>query len=229
MPPLRPPKPPAAPPNPAARQREAARMMMRLDAHWKKAQELAEAARGRVSIGGLTRYRHFTRRIRDFFSLAATVEERLDALPPELADQMLLALDRLHARMVILFVETSAAFFSVFARAKYLPLGTYEICGLELRGLMAIRAFLDDPRYDGERGQALRAETDRIAGLMRGTMERMPPLPDFGDQPSIGPRGAVNKPVKAPPRPTAPARPASAAGEAGVPGARTLSPDDFRD
>lgn len=224
MPPLRPPRPPAAPPNPAVLQREAARMMLRLDDLWKKSQTLAETARSRVSIGGLTRYRRFTRKVRDFFSLAATVEERLDALPPDLADQMLLALDRMHARMVLLFVETSAAFFSVFARARYLPLGTYEICGLELRGLMAIRAFLDDPRYDGERGQALRDETDRIAQLMRATMERMPPLPDFGDQPSVGPRGAVNKPLKA-------ARPAAAPAPSGdsVPGVRQLSPDDFRE
>lgn len=224
MPPLRPPRPPAAPPSPIALQREAARMMLRLDALWKKSQELAEASKNRVSIGGLTRYRRFTRKVRDFFSLATTVEERLDGLPPDLGDQMLLALDRLHARMVLLFVETSGAFFTVFARARYLPLGTYEICGLELRGLMAIRAFLDDPRYDGERGQALRAEADRIAQLMRATMERMPPLPDFGDQPSVGPRGAVNKPLKQPARPAPP--PAAADP---VPGVRQLSPDDFRE
>ncbi|WP_181449439.1 hypothetical protein [Azospirillum thermophilum] len=139
--------------------------------------------------------------MRDFFALAAVAQERIDAAPEELEDlvgPMTTALDRLHARMVVLFVESSAAFFTVFARVKALPIGTHEICGVELRGVKEIRKFLDDPLYEGERGQALRAEADRIAGLIRVVMERIPPLPDFGDSPSIGPKGLVNQPLKEP-------------------------------
>lgn len=238
MPPPRPSRPPPGPagPSPAARQREAARLLLRLDGMVKKAAELATAAREQVGVGGLTRYRRFSKRVRDFFALAAVVEERLDGMPEELGGaQMALALDRMHARMVILFVEGSAAFFSAYAKVRHLPIGTHEMCGVELRGLLAIRGFLDDPRYDGERGQALRADADRIAGLMRGVMARVPPLPDFGDLPSVGPKGGTNKPVK-PPRRTAEA-PAPAARPQAQPAAkpeappelRQLSLDDFKD
>lgn len=187
----------------AQRQREVAKLLMQLDAMLKKAGELGTAARERVSVGGMGRYRKFTRKVRDFFALAAVTQERLDAAPSELEEligPMTTALERLHARMVVLFVEESAAFFATFVRVKALPIGTHEVCGVELRGLIEIRKFLDDPLYDGERGQHLRAQTDRIAQLIRMVMERIPPLPDFGDSPSIGPRGGVNKPVRAPAR-----------------------------
>ncbi|WP_448205267.1 hypothetical protein [Azospirillum sp. sgz302134] len=199
-----------APPAPmisaAQRQREVAKLLMRLDAMLKSSGDLAAAARERVSVGGMGRYRKFTKKVRDFFALAAVTQERLDAAPSEMEEligPMTTALERLHARMVILFVEESAGFFGTFARVKALPIGTHEIVGVELRALLEIRKFLDDPLYDGERGQTLRAQTDRIAGLMRVVMDRCPPLPDFGDEPSIGPRGAVNKPIR-PPRRTAP-------------------------
>ncbi len=187
----------------AQRQREVAKLLMQLDAMLKKAGELGAAARERVSVGGMGRYRKFTRKVRDFFALAAVTQERLDAAPSdmeELIGPMTTALERLHARMVVLFVEESAAFFATFVRVKALPIGTHEVCGVELRGLIEIRKFLDDPLYDGERGQHLRTQTDRIAQLIRMVMERIPPLPDFGDSPSIGPRGGVNKPVRAPAR-----------------------------
>ncbi len=183
-------------------------MLMRLDEHLKKAAELAATAREQVSVGGLNRYRRFTKKVRDFFALAALVEERLDLLPEELGvTQMVTALDRMHARMVLLFVESSAAFFAAFAKVQELPIGTHEMCGLELRGLLAIRQFLDDSRYDGERGRALRAYADRIADQMRRVMDRAPPLPDFGDLPSVTAKGGYSKPIKAPKRPLPP-RPA---------------------
>lgn len=214
----RPPPPrrqaPAAPVVSAAqRQREVAKLLMQLDATLKKAGVLATAARERVSVGGMGRYRKFTRKVRDFFALAAVTQERLDAAPQEMEEligPMTTALERLHARMVILFVEESVAFFGTFARVRALPIGTHEIVGVELRALMEIRKFLDDPLYDGERGQSLRTQADRIAGLMRAVMDRCPPLPDFGDEPSIGPKGTVNKPIRPPRRaaPQPPPRPA---------------------
>jgi len=199
--------PPAPVVSAAQRQREVAKLLMRLDAMLKTSAEQAAAARERVSVGGMGRYRKFTRKVRDFFALAAVTQERLDAAPTEMEEligPMTTALERLHARMVILFVEESAGFFGTFARVKALPIGTHEMVGVELRALLEIRKFLDDPLYDGERGQALRTQTDRIAGLMRAVMDRCPPLPDFGDEPSIGPRGTVNKPIRPPRRAAAP-------------------------
>ncbi len=196
---------PAAPVVSAAqRQREVAKLLVQLDGMLKRAGELAAVARERVSVGGLGRYRRFTRKVRDFFALAAVTQERLDAAPSEMEEligPMTTALERLHARMVVLFVEESAAFFATFARVKALPVGTHEVCGVELRALREIAKFLDDPLYEGERGQALRAKAERIAGLIRSVMARIPPLPDFGDSPSVGPRGAVNKPVRPPRHP----------------------------
>ncbi|WP_035669429.1 hypothetical protein, partial [Azospirillum brasilense] len=193
--------PPAPMVSAAQRQREVARMLMRLDDMLKTCADLAAAARERVSVGGMGRYRKFSRKVRDFFSLAAVTQERLDAAPSEMEEligPMTTALERLHARMVILFVEESLGFFNTFARVKALPIGTHETVGVEFRALMEIRKFLDDPLYDGERGQGLRKQTDRVAVLMRAVMDRCPPLPDFGDEPSIGPRGTVNKPLRPP-------------------------------
>ncbi len=212
-------------------------MLMRLDEYLKKASELSASAREGVSVGGLNRYRRFTKKVRDFFALAALVEERLDLLPEELgASQMATALDRMHARMVLLFVEGSAGFFGAFAKVQELPIGTHEMCGLELRGLLAIRQFLDDPRYDGERGRLLRAHADRIADQMRRVMDRAPPLPDFGDLPSIGPKGGYSKPIKparrpAPPNPAPPPLPAAREETRPTqpPEVRELSLDDFKD
>ncbi|MGQ9368748.1 hypothetical protein [Azospirillum sp. ST 5-10] len=231
-------RPAAAPPGPAARQREVAAILLRLDEMLGKAGELAALARDRVGVGGLTRYRRFTRKVRDFFALAALADEKLDAVPPELAGPLATALDRMHTRMVVLFVEESAGFFASFARVEHLPVGTHEMCGLELRGLLAIRGFLDDPRYEAERGLALRAKADRVAELMRAVMARLPPLPDFGDLPSVGPRGTVNKPIKTargaargavrgPPPPQAAAPPPPAAAPPAPPEVRQLSLDDF--
>ncbi len=197
-------------------------MLIRLDEMLRTAGDLAAAARDRVSVGGLTRYRRFTRKVRDFFALAALADEKLEALPPDLAAPLATALDRLHARMVLVFVEESAAFFAIFVRVKHLPIGTHEMCGLELRGLLAIRGFLDDPRYEGERGLALRGKADRIAELMRAVMARIPPLPDFGDLPSVGPKGSVNKPIKA--ARGRPAAPPPAAGPAARPAPPPAAP-----
>lgn len=210
---------------------------MRLDEYLKKASELSASAREGVSVGGLNRYRRFTKKVRDFFALAALVEERLDLLPEELgASQMGTALDRMHARMVLLFVEGSAGFFGAFAKVQELPIGTHEMCGLELRGLLAIRQFLEDPRYDGERGRVLRGHADRIAEQMRRVMDRAPPLPDFGDLPSIGPKGGYSKPIKparrpAPPKAAPPPLPAAReeTRPAQPPEVRELSMDDFED
>ena len=236
--PLRPPTS-APPPSPAMRQREAAKLLMRLDETLKKAAELAAIARERVGVGGLNRYRHFTKKVRDFFALAALVEERLDLLPEDMGTtQMVTALDRMHARMVLLFVEGSAGFFAAYAKVQELPIGTHEMCGLELRGLLTIRQFLDDPRYDGERGRALRTQADRIAVQMRRVMDRVPPLPDFGDLPSIGPKGGYSKPIKAAKRP--PPKPVAAPPPPPLPAleeprpeqsseVRELSLDDFMD
>jgi hypothetical protein len=232
----------AAPPtakSPAQRQREIATLLMRLDAMLKQSNEQATAARERVSIGGLTRYRRFSRRVRDFFALAAVAQERLDAAPEEmedLIDAMTTALERLHTRMVVVFVEGTAAFFAAYARVKALPIGAHEMCGVELRGVIEIRKFLDDPLYDGERGVALRAQADRIIGLIRIVMDRIPPLPDFGDAPSIGPKGTVNSPLKGPgagvPRPAGrpqslPPTPREAPPP--PPEVRSLSLDQFED
>ncbi len=181
-----------------------------MDEYLKKAAELSTRARERVRIGGLNRYRRFTRKIRDFFAQAALLEERLNLFPEELGvPRIAIALDRMHTRMVLLFVEGSAAFFTSFAGLTEFPIGTHEMCGLELRGLLAIRQFLDDPRYDGERGQALRVRIDFIASQMRSVLARVPPLPDFGDQPSITADGIYSKPIKLPKRPTT-AKPAAA-------------------
>lgn len=225
----------SAPP-PAVVQKAAARMLVRLDEMLRRTADLGANARERVGVGGLNRYRRFTKKVRDFFALASVVEEKLAPLDPGLAAPLLTALDRLHARMVLLFIEESAGFFASFMKVQELPIGTHEICGVELRGLVAIRGFLDDPRYDGERGQALRAKADRIADMMRAVMARIPPLPDFGDLPSVGPKGAINKPVKPPrrppPRPQAaapPPPPAAAPEPPPVPEVRQLTLDDFKD
>lgn len=202
-----PPPPPRPPQSPAQRQREVAKLLLRLDEMVKSASELSVRARERVSTGGLGRYRRFTKRVRDFFALASVTEEKIYASPELAESTMATALDRMHARMVVVFVEGSAAFFDLYSRVKALPLGTYEICGVELRGVLEIRKFLDDPRYEGERGRALQAEADRIVRLVRDVMERATPLPDFGDQPSIGPKGQVKRAIKAPPRPPAAAPP----------------------
>ena len=236
------PSPPPSAKSPAQRQREIATLLMRLDAMLKQSGELAVAARERVSVGGLTRYRRFSRRVRDFFALAAVAQERLDAAPEEMEDlivPMTTALERLHTRMVVLFVEGSAGFFGGFARVKALPIGTHEMCGVELRGVLEIRKFLDDPMYEGERGLALRAEADRITGLIRVVMDRIPPLLDFGDAPSIGPKGAMNSPLKGlgagVPRPAArPGRPSGPPqgplpAPKPPPEVRSLSLDQFED
>lgn len=230
----------ASPPvakTPAQRQREIATLLMRLDAMLKQANEQAVNARERVSIGGLTRYRRFSRRVRDFFALAAVAQERLDAAPEEmedLIDAMTTALERLHTRMVVLFVEGTAAFFAAYARVKALPIGTHEMCGVELRSVVEIRKFLDDPLYDGERGTALRAQTDRIIGLIRIIMDRVPPLPDFGEEPSIGPKGTLNSPLKGPgaglpPRPPGRAQAMPPPTPQPPPEVRSLSLDQFED
>jgi hypothetical protein len=233
-PPPRRPAPAAPQPSLIQRQREIAKLLMRLDGMLKKAGELAAIAQDRVSVGGLSRYRAFTRKVRDFFALAAVTQERLDTGPAEMAEMaatMTTALERMHARMVVLFVESSGVFFTSFARVKALPIGTHEICGLELRGVIEIRKFLDDPLYDGERGQRLRDETDRIAGLIRVVMNRIPPLPDFGDEPSVGPRGGVNRPLRTPrrtvDRPTP--NPAGPAPQRAVPAPRPAPPALPRD
>lgn len=178
---------------------------MRMDEILKAAGDAAITAKQRVAVGGLGRYRKFTRKVRDFFALAAITQERLDLASAEmdaaLASQMHTAQERLHARMVVMFVEESELFFATFVRVRALPIGSFEICGVELRGLQEIRRFLDNPLYDGEHGQALRQRADRVAQLMRKTMQRMPPLPDYGDLPSIGPRGTRNKPIRPPRRP----------------------------
>lgn len=212
MPPAPPPRqplrqPPRQPLSPAQRQREAAKLLLRLDEMVKQASELAVRSRERVSTGGLGRYRRFTKRVRDFFALASVTEEKIYASPELAESTMATALDRMHARMVVLFVEGSAAFFDLYSRVKHLPLGTHEICGVELRGVLEIRKFLDDPRYEGERGRALQLQADRIVRLVQGIMDRSMPLPDFGDQPSIGPKGQAKRAIKAPPRQAAPPPP----------------------
>lgn len=191
---------PPPPQSAAQRQRELARMLVRMDEMLKSTGELAVKARARVAVGGLNRYRRFAKRVRDFFALAAVAEEKLYNMP-ELADSpMALALDRMHARMLVLFVEGSWGFFDLYRRVPELPLGANEICGVELRGLYEIRKFLDDERYDGERGQALRRQAERVTDFMHEVMERVAPLEDFGDLPSISPKGVRRQPIKTPPK-----------------------------
>lgn len=185
---------------PAQRQREAARLLVRLDDMLKAARKLSDRACDDVAVGGLNRYRRFAKKVRDFFALAAVTEEKLYASPELAASAMMTALDHLHARMLVLFVEASSSFFKLYIRVQELPIGANEICGLELRGLMAISEFLDDPRYEGDAGQMLRAEAEGIADMMRFVMDRSPPLPDFGDLPSVGPKGDLRRPVKNPQR-----------------------------
>lgn len=191
---------PKPPQSPAQRQRELARLLVRMDEMLKITAELAVRARARVSVGGLNRYRRFAKRVRDFFALASVAEEKLYSMPELAESPMATALDRLHARMVVIFVEGSAAFFALYRRVPELPLGAHEICGVELRGLNEIRKFLDDERYDGERGQALRRQADLVMDLMHDVMERVPPLEDFGDLPSISPKGVSRQPIKTPPK-----------------------------
>ena len=198
---------PPPPQSAAQRQRELARMLVRMDEMLKSTGDLAVKARARVAVGGLNRYRRFAKRVRDFFALAAVAEEKLYNMP-ELADSpMALALDRMHARMLVLFVEGSWGFFDLYRRAPELPLGANEICGVELRGLLEIRKFLDDERYDGERGQALRRQAERVADFMHEVMDRVAPLEDFGDLPSISPKGVRRQPIKAQPKRRAPEPP----------------------
>lgn len=191
---------PSPPQTAVQRQRDLARMLVRMDEMLKSIGDLAARARARVSVGGLNRYRRFAKRVRDFFALAAVAEEKLYNMP-ELADSpMATALDRMHARMVVLFVEGSWGFFDLYRRVPELPLGAHEICGVELRGLHEIRKFLNDERYDGERGQALRRQAERVTDLMHEIMERVPPLEDFGDLPSISAKGVSRQPIKTPPK-----------------------------
>lgn len=230
---------PKPPQSAAQRQRELARMLVRMDEMLKSTGEIAVRARARVSVGGLNRYRRFAKRVRDFFALAGVAEEKLYYMP-ELADSpMATALDRMHARMVVLFVEGSWSFFDLYRRVPEMPLGAHEICGVELRGLYEIRKFLDDERYDGERGQALRRQAERVTDLMHEIMERVPPLEDFGDLPSISPKGVSRQPIKTqskrqapPPPPVAEPEPepefAPAAWSAAAPAASwtIMTPDD---
>jgi hypothetical protein len=198
---------PKPPQSAAQRQRELARMLVRMDEMLKSTGEIAVRARARVSVGGLNRYRRFAKRVRDFFALAGVAEEKLYYMP-ELADSpMATALDRMHARMVVLFVEGSWSFFDLYRRVPEMPLGAHEICGVELRGLYEIRKFLDDERYDGERGLALRRQAERVTDLMHEIMERVPPLEDFGDLPSISPKGVSRQPIKTQPKRQAPPPP----------------------
>lgn len=197
----------AAPPTTAQLQREAARLLVRLDDMLRSTRDLGARTCEDVSVGGLNRYRRFAKKVRDFFALAAVTEEKLYASPELAASAMMTALDHLHARMLVQFVETSAAFFKLYIRVRELPVGGNEICSLELRGLMAISEFLDDPRYEGERGLALREEAERIAGMMRFVIERVPPLEDFGTLPSVGPKGQWHRPLKTPPQPRRAAAP----------------------
>lgn len=191
---------PPPPQSAAQRQRELARILVRMDEMLKSTGDLAVKARARVAVGGLNRYRRFAKRVRDFFALAAVAEEKLYNMP-ELADSpMALALDRMHARMLVLFVEGSWGFFDLYRRVPELPLGANEICGVELRGLYEIRKFLDDERYDGERGQALRRQAERVTDFMHEVMERVAPLEDFGDLPSISPKGVRRQPIKTAPK-----------------------------
>lgn len=200
---------PTPPQSAAQRRRELARMLVRMDEMLKSTGEIAARTRVRVSVGGLNRYRRFAKRVRDFFALAGVAEEKLYHMP-ELADSpMATALDRMHARMVVLFVEGSWAFFDLYRRVPEIPLGAHEICGVELRGLNEIRKFLDDERYDGERGQALRRQAERVTDLMHEIMERAPPLEDFGDLPSISPKGVSRQPIKTQPKRQAPPPPAA--------------------
>lgn len=189
---------PPPPQSAAQRQRELARMLVRMDEILKSTGELAVKARSRVAVGGLNRYRRFAKRVRDFFALAAVAEEKLYNMPELAESPMALAHDRMHARMVVLFVEGSWGFFDLYRRVPELPLGANEICGVELRGLGEIRKFLDDERYDGERGQALRRQAERVTDLMHEIMERVAPLEDFGDLPSISPKGVRRQPIKSP-------------------------------
>lgn len=187
---------PVVEPSLVQRQSEAARLLLKLDEMLKATRLAGGLACHDVSVGGLNRYRRFAKNVRDFFALAAVVEEKLFAAPELAGSSLMTALDQLHARMLVLFVETSSSFFKLYVRMPELPIGAHEICGLELRGLMAISEFLDDSRYEGERGSALREEAERIAGMMRYVMERIPPLPDFGDLPSVGPKGERRRPLK---------------------------------
>jgi len=190
-------RPGPRPVDPVSRRLEIARLITRLDDLGRRAREAAATARVGVEVGGLARYRAFAKSTRDFFALASVVDEKIVAANDPGNAMMSTALDQLHTRALILFIEESAAFFEAYVATGAFPIGAREMCGLELRGLLAICRFLEDERYDGERGAGLRARSARIADLMNEVMEKVPPLPDFGDLPSVGPRGAFHAPIKA--------------------------------
>jgi hypothetical protein len=193
-PPPPPPRGPAPVP-PAVQRRDVARLLARLEDTLIQARELDEAARQDVEVGGLARFRLFSRKVRDFFAMAGVAEERMEAMPELYDASWRTALDRLHARTVLLFVEGSASFFNAYSRVEHLPIGTHEICTVELRGIVAISGFFNDPRYDGDQGHLLRARVDRVIGQVRTLIERMPPLPVFDDEPSLDPRGKTSHPI----------------------------------
>lgn len=183
--------------DPVSRRLEIARLITRLDELGKRAREAAAMARVDVDVGGLARYRAFAKSTRDFFALASVVDEKIaTANDPDNA-MMSTALDQLHARALVLFIVESATFFEAYVATGAFPIGAREMCGLELRGLLAICRFLEDERFDGDRGADLRERAGRIADLMNEVMEKVPPLPDFGDLPSVGPRGTFRAPIKA--------------------------------
>lgn len=183
--------------DPASRRLEIARLVTRLDDLGRRAREAAAAARVAVEVGGLARYRTFAKSARDFFALASVVDEKIATANDPDNEPMSTALDHLHTRALVLYINESASFFEAYVAQGAFPVGAREMCGLELRGLAAVGQFLDDERFDDERGAELRARSDRVAELMNEVMEKVPPLPDFGDLPSVGPKGAYHAPIKA--------------------------------
>lgn len=191
-------RPGPRPVDPASRRLEIARLISRLDELARRARERAALARISVEVGGMTRYREFAKATRDFFALASVVDEKLEAANDPANELLGSALDQLHTRALLLFINESLGFFEAYVAVGAFPIGSREMCGLELRGLLAICGFLDDDRFQDERGADLRARSERVAELMREIMERVPALPDYGDLPSVGPRGGLRPAIKAP-------------------------------
>lgn len=167
-----------APPNPNAR-REVEAMLKQLDRELQDSMRLAfEAQRGGI-IDGLARYRKYRDRVQSFQALVALLEDRLTSLSDDITPEMRIQVDRSDAQMMLLMVESSGRFFDALLRSSDIPFGTREAAVTEKRTLTSLSERLDQADYAGERAMALRAELDRVLGVVQQIIERSPSLPEF--------------------------------------------------
>lgn len=159
--------------------REVMAMLGNLDSMLPVATALGQNALRAVTAGGLHRFREFRSKVEDFLTLVMLIDGRLGALGSDAPTEGRALLNTLYARMMVRFVSASRHFFERFANLKVLPLGTQEMCQQEMRALHELRAQLDDPRFNSERGSQLRNDTEVAITALQQVMDRAPALLEF--------------------------------------------------